>query len=1044
MGLALPCSLDRPRGATQKAPCAGIRGRPDVEIAMVLVTADDQKLSDEFESQLEELDGAATKIQSAYRGRKARASLVPKQRRLRSRVDKNIVREVTEEEENEARAEAATMVESGEWRYAKVARFTLAEGGKLWMCSDETLRSDAVRSQAVVTVEPTRTDLKPPNPTYRALLQVRCRQHFDAKSAVCGELEEGEIVTVLEMVDVDPPKRKRKVKANNAIALRSGTPNTEPAPEPEPELEPDNGDDEIPFMDVENKRMRFKFGARDAWANIWATDLQETQRRQVDGQWKDVKTYREQQFELVAKKPGAVSDVVVVSVRQFTCDRPLGIPSDRAIVSPFIRALSLPGAWNAAFSERNGVSVRLPHCCASLRSLQVHWQPEPINPYNPAWETLEVDAVHEDAAEFRLSSWVAVAADEVLAQHPEKHDHLQVRCVKRHAVRLELADGEHSADSEDSEDSEESADSVDGDHLHFLEKGEMLRPLDVLEAAPPLREKRRIKKDEFGKVLPTKDVSDGNSENKRPPGKLEPFPAAGVVADDVLERDLAAFRAGLSRAEQVDALEKKAWKKKCMAQGHAGNSVLTTQDIDKLVELERSELITKRVKQEIVNAVDREQILKVFREFDADDSGSLSYSEFQLGLKHMGLNLNEEEFNLLTTEVDNDGGGSIDFDEFVEDIAPELVVLTFNSKPVVNRKVLLELPGGVRASTTVYGCGLGGAQQLEWMKYVPRPGNFVATCPAAQTEDRVWVYYTVPTESQAAVEEDADNDGIADLLGHCRLDLNQPARFSFQFVPFQLVDQEVGTAGLLVGQLCLTRGRWYRLEMEKTVRRTPQETSEGAGGANLKEQKKWAGRCAPGQYEMSPKGPSESRRWIGQGLIKMEMFATVRSSDQQAALAANQGRQFAVRMKLVATDSKVVGTETSGGSIAQVIHVPLQIRSPIDSPPSTPPDRRAPLMQMVGKASPELHPFGLPRSTDASLESTEAQHALSLPTGVGNNDALDEDDAEIELESEPPTSAHGDCEKEDSQSGKAGCCRSWRAMLGLGKQEVYAAEELGP
>ena len=1006
---------------------------------MVLVTADDQKLSDEFESQLEELDGAATKIQSAYRGRKARASLVPKQRRLRSRVDKNIVREVTQEEEHEARAEAATMVESGEWRYAKVARFTLAEGGKLWVCSDETLRSDAVRSQVAVTVEPTRADLKPPNPTYRALMQVRCRQHFDPKSAVCGELEEGEVVTVLEMVDVDPPKRKRKVKANNAIALRSGTPN----PEPELEPEPDDGDDEIPFMDVENKRMRFKFGARDAWANIWATDLKETQRRQVDGQWKDVKTYREQQFELVAKKPGAVSDVVVVSVRQFTCDRPLGIPADRAIVSPFVRALSLPGAWNAAFSERNGITVRLPHCCASLRSLQVHWQPEPINPYNPAWERLEIDTVHEDAAEFRLSSWVAVAADEILAQHPEKHDHLQVRCLKRHAVRLELDGGENSAHDEDSEDSEDSADSVDEDHLYFLEKGEMLRPLDVLEAAPPLREKRKIKKDEFGKILPTKDQSGGKSKTKRPPGKLEPFPAVGVVAEDALERDLAAFRVGLSRAEKVDALEKKTWRKKCMAQGHDGHTVLTTQDIDKLVELERSELITKRVKQEIVNAVDREQILKVFREFDADDSGSLSYGEFQLGLKHMGLNLNEEEFNLLTTEVDNDGGGSIDFDEFVEDIAPEVVVLTFNNKPVVNRRVLLELPGGVRASTTVYGCGLGGAQQLEWMKYVPRPGNFVATCPAAQTEDRVWVYYTVPTELQAAVEEDADNDGITDLLGHCRLDLNRPARFSFQFVPFQLVDQEVGTAGLLIGQLRLTRGRWYRLEMEQTVRRTPQETHERTGRANLKEQQQWAGRCAPGQYEMRPKGPSESRRWIGQGLIKMEMIATVWSSDQQAALAANQGRHLAVRMKLVASDSKVVGTETSGGSIAQVIHVPLQIRSPIDSPPSTPPDRRAPLIQMVGKASPELHPFGLPRNTAASLESTEAQHAFSLPTGGGNNGALEED-AEIEVKSEPLTSVHGDGEKEDSQTGQAGCCRSWRAMLGLGKQKVYATEELGP
>ena len=38
----------------------------------------------------------------------------------------------------------------------------------------------------------------------------------------------------------------------------------------------------------------------------------------------------------------------------------------------------------------------------------------------------------------------------------------------------------------------------------------------------------------------------------------------------------------------------------------------------------------------------------------------------------------------------------------------------------------------------------------------------MATCPAAHTQDRVWVYYTVPEELQAPVERDADNDEYED------------------------------------------------------------------------------------------------------------------------------------------------------------------------------------------------------------------------------------------------------------------------------------------
>ena len=51
--------------------------------------------------------------------------------------------------------------------------------------------------------------------------------------------------------------------------------------------------------------------------------------------------------------------------------------------------------------------------------------------------------------------------------------------------------------------------------------------------------------------------------------------------------------------------------------------------------------------------VDREHIMKVFKEFDADNSGSLNYAEFQKGLIHMDVNCSQDEFDLLTTEIDN-------------------------------------------------------------------------------------------------------------------------------------------------------------------------------------------------------------------------------------------------------------------------------------------------------------------------------------------------------------------------------------------------------
>ena len=72
--------------------------------------------------------------------------------------------------------------------------------------------------------------------------------------------------------------------------------------------------------------------------------------------------------------------------------------------------------------------------------------------------------------------------------------------------------------------------------------------------------------------------------------------------------------------------------------------------------------IIARVEQKSANIKD------IFRKFDEDKSGHLNYDEFRKGLLYMGIPLNNKEFEMLCVEVDNDGGGTVDYGEFVEDM----------------------------------------------------------------------------------------------------------------------------------------------------------------------------------------------------------------------------------------------------------------------------------------------------------------------------------------------------------------------------------------
>ncbi|RHY19903.1 hypothetical protein DYB25_010396 [Aphanomyces astaci] len=59
----------------------------------------------------------------------------------------------------------------------------------------------------------------------------------------------------------------------------------------------------------------------------------------------------------------------------------------------------------------------------------------------------------------------------------------------------------------------------------------------------------------------------------------------------------------------------------------------------------------------------KSRIADVFREMDEDESGVLSYAEFRQGLKHKGIQLTEQEFHHLMTDVDKDKNGLVTFQE---------------------------------------------------------------------------------------------------------------------------------------------------------------------------------------------------------------------------------------------------------------------------------------------------------------------------------------------------------------------------------------------
>ena len=61
----------------------------------------------------------------------------------------------------------------------------------------------------------------------------------------------------------------------------------------------------------------------------------------------------------------------------------------------------------------------------------------------------------------------------------------------------------------------------------------------------------------------------------------------------------------------------------------------------------------------------KEEYLRIFMEFDVDNSGSVSKKELVKVFKACEMDIDDEEAEDLLNEIDADGGGELEQDEFI-------------------------------------------------------------------------------------------------------------------------------------------------------------------------------------------------------------------------------------------------------------------------------------------------------------------------------------------------------------------------------------------
>lgn len=80
------------------------------------------------------------------------------------------------------------------------------------------------------------------------------------------------------------------------------------------------------------------------------------------------------------------------------------------------------------------------------------------------------------------------------------------------------------------------------------------------------------------------------------------------------------------------------------------------------------------------------QLRAIFARFDMDSDGSLTILELAALLRSLGLRPSGDQMHVLLTNMDANGNGSVEFDELVSAILPDM-----NEEVFINQQQLLEV-----------------------------------------------------------------------------------------------------------------------------------------------------------------------------------------------------------------------------------------------------------------------------------------------------------------------------------------------------------------
>ncbi|EJW82212.1 calmodulin [Wuchereria bancrofti] len=98
-----------------------------------------------------------------------------------------------------------------------------------------------------------------------------------------------------------------------------------------------------------------------------------------------------------------------------------------------------------------------------------------------------------------------------------------------------------------------------------------------------------------------------------------------------------------------------------------GNGTISTKELG-IAMRSLGQNPTEQEIMEMINEVDiddSEMIREAFRVFDKDGNGVITAQEFRYFMVHMGMQFSEDEVDEMIREVDVDGDGDIDYEEFV-------------------------------------------------------------------------------------------------------------------------------------------------------------------------------------------------------------------------------------------------------------------------------------------------------------------------------------------------------------------------------------------